>query len=107
MLRRGLGDAEVDQRKALGAAAPDLLQRPEPGLDVDLGRRGRGQDVTTGNETTRTIRLWRIGRTNRVRAWGRTARRSNVIGAPSARSGAATSISSMCWTMWTEKSVVS
>ena len=38
---------------------------------------------------------------------GGDARRSSVIGAPSAISGAATSVSSTCWTMWTENRVVS
>ena len=36
-----------------------------------------------------------------------TTRRSSVIGAARAMSGAATSISRRCWTMWTENSVVS
>ena len=38
---------------------------------------------------------------------GDETRRISVIGAASAMSGAATSISRTCWTMWTEKSVVS
>ena len=38
-----LEDAEVDQRQSLGCAPLDLVERPLPGLEVDLGRRRRRQ----------------------------------------------------------------
>ena len=38
-----LEDAEVDQRHSLGPRALDLVERPLPGLEVDLGRRRRRQ----------------------------------------------------------------
>src|SRR4051812_28109757 len=36
-----VGDAEVDQREPLRPAVLDLVERPIPGPEVDLGRRGR------------------------------------------------------------------
>ena len=47
------------------------------------------------------------GRSQRWRVSEELKRRTSVIGAASASSGAATSINSTCWTMWTENSVVS
>ena len=47
------------------------------------------------------------GRIQRRRSSGVETRSSRVMGAASTRSGAATIVSSRCWTMWTEKSVVS
>ena len=52
-------------------------------------------------------REWRIGRITVRRTFGVAARSRVVIGAPSAISGAATSVSRRCWTMWTENRVVS
>ena len=49
----------------------------------------------------------RTGRIHRRRVSWDDSRNRSVIGAESAINGAATSISRMCWTMWTEKSVVS
>ena len=61
----------------------------------------------TGWARKRTTREWRTGRSQRRRVSGELTRRTSVIGAASASSGAATSISSTCWTMWTENRVVS
>src|SRR4051794_4016840 len=38
-----VGDSEMDQREALGRAALDLVQRREPEIEVELGRRRRRQ----------------------------------------------------------------
>jgi hypothetical protein len=56
---------------------------------------------------TRVTREWRTGRIQRRRVSGRAKRRSRVIGAPRASSGAATIVSRTCWTMWSLKRVVS
>ena len=63
--------------------------------------------ATAGKLMNRITREWRIGSTTRRRVSGEATRRSSVIGAASAISGAATRTSSRCWTMWTENSVVS
>ena len=63
--------------------------------------------ATTGKLMTRITREWRIGRIDPAPVAGDATRRSSVIGAASAISGAATRVSSRCWTMWTENSVVS
>ncbi len=67
----------------------------------------KSSQATTGKASTRITREWRTGSTRRLRVVGDETRRISVIGAASAMSGAATSISRMCWTMWTENSVVS
>jgi hypothetical protein len=61
----------------------------------------------TGNDRIRITREWRTGRIGRRRVLGDETRSSSVIGADRAMSGAATSVSRRCWTMWTENSVVS
>src|SRR5262249_35031352 len=38
VLGRRLGDAEMNEGEPVGAASLDLLERPEPGLDVELRR---------------------------------------------------------------------
>ena len=63
--------------------------------------------AVTGCAMNRTNRECRTGRSQRRRVRGEASRSRSVIGAARARSGAATSISSTCWTMCTEKSVVS
>ena len=63
--------------------------------------------ATTGWVTARSGREWSTGRIQRRRTSGRDTRRRSVIGAARAMSGAATSSSSTCWTMWTENSAVS
>ena len=66
----------------------------------------RTHDVT-GNPRKRTIRECRTGRSQRWRVSDELSRSRSVTGADRAMSGAATSISSTCCTMWTEKSEVS
>ena len=63
--------------------------------------------AVTGKARTRIGREWRIGRIQRRRVDAEESRRISVTGADKAMSGAATSISRTCWTMWTEKSDVS
>ena len=46
-------------------------------------------------------------RTMRRRVLPLATRRARVMGAPRASSGAASMVSSMCWTTWTENSTVS
>ena len=46
-------------------------------------------------------------RTMRRRVLPLATRRARVMGAPRASSGAASMVSSMCWTMWTENNTVS
>ena len=45
VVARALDDPEVDQREPLGRAALDLVDRPLPGLEVDVRRRRDGEDV--------------------------------------------------------------
>ena len=63
--------------------------------------------AVTGWPMNRTTREWRTGSSQRWRVADELSRRISVIGAARASSGAATSISSTCWTMWTENSDVS
>jgi hypothetical protein len=46
VITRGFDDAEVDQCEPLRAAELDLVDRPLPRLEVDLGRRRDRDDVT-------------------------------------------------------------
>ena len=48
MARRVVGDAEVDEREPLRAAALHLVDRAAPGVDVDVRRRRRRHHVTAG-----------------------------------------------------------
>ena len=63
--------------------------------------------AVTGWAMTLTTLEWSTGSSQRWRVSEELKRRTSVIGAASASSGAATSINSTCWTMWTENSVVS
>ena len=63
--------------------------------------------ATTGNARKRRTREWRTGRIQRFRVAGDATRSISVTGADSAMSGAATSVSRTCWTMWIENRVVS
>ena len=63
--------------------------------------------ATIGWARNRTTREWRNGMSQRRRVSPELRRRTRVTGAARARSGAATSISRTCWTMWTEKRLVS
>src|SRR6478735_3359087 len=50
MVARLVDDAEVDQRQAFRRPQLELVDRPLPGLEVDLRRRRDGQDVTVGQD---------------------------------------------------------
>ena len=50
VVARLVDDAEVDQREALRRPQLELVDRPLPGLEVDLRRRSDGQDVTVGQD---------------------------------------------------------
>ncbi len=63
--------------------------------------------ATTGNDSRRRMREWSTGRIHRRRVSGDDAWSSRVIGPASSRSGGPTRVSSRCWTMCSENSVVS
>ena len=105
--RRG---AEEQQRARASWIERVLERRVEQRREVrpphDRGEEQPGDDRE--RQRPASTREWRIGRISRAGASRRRGtRRSSVIGAARAISGAATSVSSRCWTMWTENSVVS
>ena len=85
-------ERRVEQRR-------EVARPHDPGEEDPGGRPG-----TPGRAPARE---WRTAGSSAGGSIADESRRSRVIGADSAMSGAATSISSTCWTMWTEKSVVS
>ena len=50
VVARLVDDAEVDQREALRRPQLEFVDRPLPGLEVDLRRRRDGQDVAVGQD---------------------------------------------------------
>ena len=63
--------------------------------------------ATTGNDNARVTREWSTGRMYRRRVSGEDAWSRSVIGPAMSSSGGPTSVSSRCWTMCSENSVVS
>ena len=95
-------------RSVLSDVADDLWHDEDfEGVIIEEPEIWGVEAVTADQVTIRVTRACSSGRINRRLVPGAATRSSSVIGPDSASSGAATSVNRTCWTMCTEKSVVS